>query len=847
MPDIKMRFHKDVLILEGAMGTMLQREDIPQDACFPHLNILDPELIASIHSMYKMAGAQCAITNTFGATRAKLTHYGLQDQVEGLNRAAVRIARSVHPEHVLADVGPCGLLLEPLGTARFEEVFEQYQEQVRALALESPDAILIETMADIADARCALLAAKSVTSLPVIVSCTFNQDGRMDLSGTDPATCAIILESAGADAVGMNCGLGPESLEPLLAQMADATSLPLIIQPNAGIPVLDSCGETLFPGTADEMAMAALRFRDIGAQLIGACCGSTPAFTAAIDAAVGHTRVIRRRPAAASGRVRLASPRRHVDLGAGQPCRVIGERINPTGKPTLTAELQQGVMTELCELAGAQVEAGADVIDVNVGVAGIDEGPVLRSAALALQGFIPAPLVFDSTSPEALEQALRVYPGRALINSVNGDPDSISRILPLAKRYGAAVLVLTLDESGIPTDVQGRMAVAKRVREAALGLGLSDNDLIYDFLTMTAATDRSAPLITLGAVRAAAAEGLCTVLGVSNVSHGLPDRATLNASFAALAVEAGLTAAIVNPNNALMMQAMRESALLTDDDELALHCGRFSQTLEAIVTAASVSHGGVSGGAAGGAGDARTTGGAGDAQTTGAPSAVEAAAPSAVEAARARLATGILRGECEAMPEAIDELVAAGMPATRIIDATLTPTLQDLGAAFEQGKAFLPQMMIAANAMKAAVAHIKSLLPATSADEAPGRVVFATVKGDIHSIGKDICIALIESQGFKVIDLGVDVPVAEVVRAAADNDADIVALSALMTTSLKAMEATVEAVHAQLPQFLHDAKRAVFVGGAVVNAEWAAKINARYSTNAASLVEAIIELRDGRP
>jgi 5-methyltetrahydrofolate--homocysteine methyltransferase len=803
---------------------MLQREGIPAGECGEHLNLLDSELVTEIHRRYVRAGAQCVTTNSFGATRHKLSSYGLEDQAADINRAAVECVRAAGAQHILADIGPCGLVIEPLGPATFDEAYQNYYEQAEVLASAGPDAILIETMTDIADARCALLAARAACDLPVMVSCTFNESGRMDLSGTDPETAAAILEACGAAAVGMNCGLGPESLLPFVRRMTRATRLPVIIQPNAGIPALDASGNTVFPGTADEAAEHAVLFREAGASLIGTCCGSTPAFTAAIYAMVGGSEAVARpkkdMPADSSLVVTLASPRAVEHIGADARVRVIGERINPTGKPDLTAELEAGTMSLVCQLAAAQEEAGAHLLDVNVGAPCADEAAVLPQAISSLVGLSPCPLVLDTTDPVALEAALRRYPGRALINSVNGDPASYASVFPLAQRYGAAVLALALDETGIPAHVEGRLDIVERIRAAARAAGLTDSDLVFDMLTMTAATDLTAPDVTIRGVRALRRQGLHTVLGVSNVSHGLPERPLLNASFASLAVEAGLSAAIVNPNNTLMMEALGASVYLDDDAEFERHVERWHATLDSVLQGAEAAS----------------------------QASAEAVAPSAEDlqdpltAATTALRKGILRGDTDAMPAAIDAVVSAGLPAGRVVDEVLTTTLQDLGAAFERGEAFLPQMMIAARAMKAAVAHIKSLIPTLEGAPVRGTVVFCTVKGDIHSIGKDICIALLESQGLRVVDLGVDVSAEAVVEAAHDAGADAVCLSGLMTTSLPAMAGTVEAVKNSLAGYREESGKAVLVGGAVVSKQWADAHGARYADNAPGCVKAVLEL-----
>ncbi len=816
MPDIMMRLGRDVLVLEGAMGTMLHRAGLPAGECPELLNVTAPEMVSDVHRLYALAGADCCTTNTFGGSRPKLAEYGYADRVAELNRAAVRICKADGAAHVLADVGPTGLVMEPLGTATFDELFAVFAEQIAALAAEKPDAIFFETFTDIAELRCGVLAAKSVCDLPVFASCTFGMSGRMDLSGTDPATAAVILEAAGADAVGLNCGLGPEQMLPLAETMVRATKLPVIVQPNAGLPFLDDEGHTVFPGTPHEMGRFAADARAVGAAAVGSCCGSTPAFTGAIVDAVADRDVVEIAERGYSD-APIAGPRKVVTFGPGSPVRIVGERINPTGKPKLKETLLAGSMSVVRAYAAEQEAAGADVLDVNVGAAGVDAATTLPAAVIALSGSTDLPLVLDTTDPMALEAALRVYPGRALINSVNGDPESMATVLPLAAKYGAALVVLALDDEGIPADVEGRVAIVERVRAAAVAAGIAERDLIVDSLVMTAATDAHAPRVTVETLARVHESGLATLLGVSNVSHGLPDRALLNAAFFDAAAASGLDAAILNPNDRVVMQAVELANSARAAGEASDAHGEAWAAWDAAYEAA------LADAAAG------TDALAGAAEGVGGPG---GAAPEP----RAALETAVLRGDADASPGLVDAVIAAGTPATEVIGAVLTPAIQRLGDAYGRGEAFLPQMMIAADAMKAAVARVKEHLP-EGEGVSEGRVVFATVKGDIHSIGKDICVSLLESQGFDVEDLGVDVPAEKVVSAAAD--ADAVCLSALMTTTLPAMKATVEAVGSagNVP---------VFVGGAVVTADWAAGVGAGYSADAPGCVAAVREAIVGR-
>lgn len=792
MPDISLRLGREVLVIDGAMGTMLQRQRIPAEQAVMQLNVTAPEMIAEVHHLYALAGADCATTNSFGGTRHKLDAYGLGDQVVELNRAAVRVARMGGAVHILADVGPTGLVLEPLGSAVFDEVFGLFAEQVAALAAEHPDAILIETMTDIAEARCAVLAARSVTDLPVFATCTFGLNGRMDLSGTDPETAAVILEAVGASAVGLNCGLGPEQILPLVNRMASATSLPVIVQPNAGLPRLED-GVTVFPGTADEMGEYAARFVSAGASLVGSCCGSNPEFTGSIVDFAKDLPLAGRGPAPAG--VAIAGPRKVVRIGAGLPLVRVGERINPTGKKRLAESLRAGTLDIVREYAIEQVDAGADLLDVNVGAAGVVQSDMLPKAVLALAGLVDLPLVIDTTDAVALEEALKIYPGRALVNSVSGEGASLAAVLPLAVRYGAAVVALALDDAGIPHSASARVDVVRRVRDAARAAGLADADLVADCLVLAAATEEGGATATLEAIHRVTAElGLATIAGVSNVSHGLPGRPVLNATFLSMAVAQGLTAAIVNPlerGDAADADAVAATRVLLGRDERA----------------------------------------AGWIAIAGESSAVPDAAPNVATSDEERLALAIERGDSDSAPGLVDDLVAAGLEPQRVISEVLTPAIQRLGDAYGRGEVFLPQLIAAAEAMRAAVERAKSRL-SEGADMHEGRVAFGTVKGDIHSIGKDICVSMLESQGYLVHDLGVDVSPEAFALAA--SDADAICLSALMTTTLAGMERAIAAVRA-----VSDVP--VLVGGAVVTRDFAYGLGAGYSEDAPGCVTAVRE------
>lgn len=808
MPDIQNRFNIDMLVLEGAMGTMLQRSGVAPETCGEFLNIIEPDLIAGIHANYHMVGADCATSNTFCGSRPKLAEYGLEDQLEAINRAGVELAREGGAPHVLADIGPTGLVMQPLGPATFDELFDIFAEQAAALASGNPDAFILETFTDIAELRCAVLACKSVSDLPVIASATFGERGRMDLSGTTPAQAAIIMKAAGADAVGLNCGLGPEQMLPLVSEMTSATTLPVFVQPNAGLPTLNPVtGKTEYPGTPDEMARFAVMAREAGVTGIGSCCGSTPSFTGAIATEISGRDV---KPAQQrfSGMV-LAGPRGICEVGTG-PLRLIGERINPTGKKELRESLLAGSMSIVRRFATEQAASGADLLDVNVGAAGVKALGTLGEAVVTASAVADVPLVIDTTDFAALEDALKRYPGKALINSVNGEARSYETVLPLAKKYGAALIVLTLDEDGIPATPQDRLDIVKRIVAIAEGLGIERKDLLVDSLVMTAAADPQAPDVTLKTAQLVKEElGLFTVLGVSNVSHGLPMRGLLNAGFLTAAAGVGLDAAIVNPNDPVVRDARGAINSARERGEDFAQKARYE--FDALLKEAF--------------------------EKSVAPE--EESAAEQGEAAQSadpevELRKAIARGDAQGVPVWVDALIRDGLTPAQIIGEVLTPAINTLGDKFGRGEVFLPQLMVAADAMKAGVAQAKSYLSeADAAATQKGRVAFATVKGDIHSIGKDICISLLESQGFEVRDLGVDVAPQDIVEAA--RDVDVVCLSALMTTTLPAMEETKKLLNEQVPGV------GVEVGGAVVTREWAESIGALYSDDAPSCVAVLEE------
>jgi 5-methyltetrahydrofolate--homocysteine methyltransferase len=784
-----------VLIFEGGLGTMLQ-EAVPGYHTLDLLNVERPDDVLGVHRAYA-AVADVICTNTFGATSVKLGAAGLAERAGELNAAGARLARSAATEGTLVagDMGPTGRLLEPLGDLSFWDAYDAFRAQAEALAEGGVDLILIETMSDLKEAKAALLAAREATGLPVIVTMTFDESF-VTPTGTDPATAANVLSSMGAFAVGANCSTGPEPMIEVVGRMAEVTGAPILIQPNAGIPELID-GRTVFRFLPDVFADHAERLVSVGAAMVGGCCGTTPEHISVLRDRLAGARPVRRDVVAA---LRLSSRMRTVAIGKGLPFAVIGERINPTNREELSADLLEGRTETVLSDGRAQYVAGAHVLDVNIGVPGIDEGRVMPSVALALENAVPAPLSIDSVSADAFEPTLAVLAGKPLLNSVSGEAAKMDEVLPLAARFGAGVVCLALDESGIPQSAEGRLDVLRRIVDAAERHGMPREHLILDCLTLAVSAEQERVPQTLRAVEIASSElALPTVLGVSNVSHGLPDRGVLNASFLAMAMERGLDAAIMNPLDGGMMSAVRASSVLTlRDRDSATYIRQHAK---------------------------RKRRGRGD----------EGAATPTGDVA-ARLTQAVFDGNVTGIEAIVDDALAEGNEPRAINDGVLIPALEEVGRRFERRDCYLPQMMLAAEAVERAFAKLKSLFPRGEADTR-GTVLIATVEGDVHDIGKNIVASMLENNGYRVIDLGKNVPADRIVEAARSESADVVALSALMTTTVGQMPAVIEA--------LREAGLGcrVMVGGAVVTKRYADQIGADgYAKDAAAAVKALGEL-----
>lgn len=810
---------EEFLVFDGAMGTMLQEAGLKAGELPELLNFSHPETVTAIHRAYVEAGADVISANTFGANAHKL---GDAASVEDVFAAAIACARKSGARYVAADIGPIGALLKPLGTMDFDEAYDLFAQQARAAQAAGADLFVVETMTDLLEAKAAVLACLECTELPVVATMTFGEDGCTFL-GTSPEICAMTLSALGVQAVGINCSLGPDALAPLLARMAPFARVPLMVQANAGLPRIEG-GRTLYDIDAEAYAHAAEALLDAGATVVGGCCGTSPDYIARIRALV-NTRVPMPPQARDAHAFAVCSAQKTLVMQAGKPyANIIGERINPTGKKRLKEALRSGDFDYAVGEALDQAELGADALDVNVGLPELDEPRVLVEVIERIQAVCDLPLQIDSSDPEAVRRAVRRYAGKALINSVNGKAESLEAVLPIAAHYGCAVVGLTLDEDGIPETAEGRLAIARRIVQAAEEAGIPREDVVIDCLAMAASTNQRQVAQILRAMRLVHEElGVRCVLGVSNISFGLPQREMVNAVFLSQAFAAGLDLAIMNPKSRRMCDVVATQRVLNAQDEgAAAFIERYAQAPNPYDAPASVQASGA-GAVGASAKDAQVDGAAGSGVLMAAGAgASQAAAGGACDGADAlsRARHLILTGR-KAQMEAVTRELLASREALEVIDGCFIPVLDEVGAKFERGELFLPQLMASAEAVKVGFDTVKACVPAGAAQD-KGDIVLATVKGDIHDIGKNIVKMLLENYGYRVHDLGRDVAPEAVLECVRATGARLVGLSALMTTTVRSMEQTVELLHREVPGVK------VMVGGAVLTPEYAATMGAEY-------------------
>ena len=783
----------NTILLDGGMGTMLQAAGMKLGTRPEDLNIENPELIRSIHAKYAAAGSRVVNANTFGASPHKLadSKYTLEEVITA-GIANCKQAVAPYGALVTLDVGPLGELLEPSGTLAFEDAVAEYGRIVRAGVAAGADILYFETFTDLYEMKAALLAAKENSTLPIMASMSFEANGRT-FTGCTVESFAATARGLGANAVGINCSLGPKEIFPMAKRLAEAVpgDFPVFVKPNAGLPRADGSGYDITPQL---YAMQMKPYRELHLFAAGGCCGTTPEFIQMLNGVFADCKPGRPEHPMLSV---ICSP---VDCVNVDGITVVGERINPTGKKRFQQALRDGDMNYILEQAVSQAEAGAQILDVNVGAPGVDEPARMEQVVKALQSVVSLPLQLDSSHAEALERGLRVYNGKPIVNSVNGEPEVLEKVLPLCKKYGAAVVGLAIDERGIQPKAEDRVAIARRIKKAALEAGIPQEDIYIDCLTLTASAQQEDVLATVQALHTCKTElGVRTILGVSNISFGLPCRPYLNTTFLTMAMYAGLDLAIMNPSSEEMMAAVYAYNVLTNrDKQSGRYIARYADQVPASAALAKAMQ---------------------DKAASGIPAAAEAAGP-AVSGPYAPLMKAVeqgLKGEAAACTKA---LLAEKEP-LELVDEALIPALDIVGVKYEKGKLFLPQLLQAASAAQSAFDEIKTAIAQRGgAGASKGRIVLATVKGDVHDIGKNIVKVILENYGFEVIDLGRDVPVETVVETVREKDVHLVGLSALMTTTLKSMEETIAALHAAKL----DCK--VMVGGAVLTPEYAEKIGA---------------------
>lgn len=796
-----------IIYLDGATGSNLLKRGMPGGVCPEQWILENRSVLISLQQEYIQAGSNIIYAPTFSANRIKLQEYRLADRIKEINQSLVRLSLEAAENKALVagDITMTGRQLAPTGTMQFEELTAIYREQITYLAEAGADLLVIETMMSLQEARAALIAAKEVCDLPVLVTMTFEADGRC-LFGTDARTAAVTLESLGAAAVGVNCSAGPDKMTSVIQAMAEASTIPIIAKPNAGLPTLGADGGTEYDMSAAVFAQEMKKLAEAGASLLGGCCGSSPEYIRLLLETVGEdlsvTRHAKRREA---GRRWLTSERMTLEFGLEDPFIIVGERINPTGKKKLQAELLEGSLLMVREFAEEQEAMGAGILDINVGMGGIDEKDMMLKVLEETGQITSLPLSLDTSYVEVMEAALRHYPGRALMNSISLESSKCEPLLKLAVKYGAMFILLPLSDKGLPESLEEKIQIIDTIAGKALSMGLSKEDIVVDGLVATVGANADAALETLETLRYCKENGFATICGLSNISFGLPERGYVNAAFLTMAIQAGLTMAIANPSQQLLVSSAYAADLLlhkpeADNRYIALMNARKEPNAAKML------------------------------QKT--VSSVQQELP-----AEERVREAVLKGDKKQAAGLAREAVESGIAPKDLLDHYLLPAINEVGEFFDKGKYFLPQLIASAQAMKLAIEYLEPLLLEGGTKEKMPAIVLATVEGDIHDIGKNLVALMLKNYGFEVIDLGKDVPKETIIAAAIEHHASIIALSALMTTTMQEMKRVIEYKKEQGVEAL------VMVGGAVVTREYAAEIGADgYSMDAADAVRVARQL-----
>ena len=798
-----------IIVLDGATGTNLQKAGMPTGVCPEQWILEHPQVLVDLQAGYINAGTNIVYAPTFSGNRIKLEEYGLQDQLEYINTRLVElskeaVAKTGYRAYIAGNLTMTGRQLYPIGNLQLEELIDVYKEQIRCLVKAGVDLLVVETMMSLAEARAALIAAKETCDLPVIISMTYNEDGRT-LYGTDPRTAVIVLQSLGADAIGINCSTGPKEMICLVEQMKEYANVPILAKPNAGMPELID-GETVYAMTPEEFAGYGRQLVEAGAGIIGGCCGTTKEHITALAQTVRLMDV----PKVSMKKKRvLASERQMLEIDVDGPFLVVGERINPTGKKKLQEQLRQDNLDLVVQMAEEQEEKGASILDINVGMNGIDEDAMMQKVLYEVTGTTNLPLCIDSSYVEVIEHALRIYPGRALINSISLESEKFEKLMPIARKYGAMFILLPLSDEGLPKDIEEKKKIIHTIYERAMELGFTKEDIVVDGLVATVGANRNAAIETMETIAYCKGQmQLATICGLSNISFGLPERGFVNTAFLTMAIAKGLTMAIANPSQDLLMNAAFASDLLLNKEGSDV---RYIENVKSLTMAA---------------------GGNVDKSGT----AAKAEENSAGNSNHSKLFENVLKGNKRTMIDDVKEFLAQGNEPQSIIEEHLIPAINQVGVLFDQKKYFLPQLISSAEAMETAISYVEPMLPRAEGGSM-ATIVVATVEGDIHDIGKNLVVLMLKNYGYNVIDLGKDVPKEEIVATAIREHAAIIGLSALMTTTMMRMKDVVEYAKEQ------NCTAKIIIGGAVITQSFADEIGADgYSKDAAEACRVVERL-----
>ena len=827
---------KEITYLDGGCGSNLLKRGLPQGVCPEYWMCENIDVIRGLMAEYAMAGSDILYAPTFTANRIKLEEYGLRDKLEYINSTLIKMSLDVAAEYgeklnrkilVAADISMTGLQLKPMGQLDFEDLIDIYKEQIKVCVEAGGDLIVIETMMSLQETRAAVIAAKEVANETAIMT-TLSFDGDRTLYGTDATTAAVVLSSLGVDALGANCSTGPKDMVDIITDMAKACDVAIIAKPNAGIPSLDENGETVYDNTPENFAEEIKLLIDAGATVIGGCCGTDPDY---IRCTVNKGYSAGMRPLSEGEHIHyLTSERRTHKFSLDDAFFIVGERINPTGKKTLQAELREGNTERIALFAEQQEENGAKVLDVNVGMSGVDEKSMMLRVLEELEGITTLPLSIDSSHVDIIEAALRRYPGRALINSISYETEKFTKLLPIAKKYGAAFILLPLSDEGLPKSLDEKIDIINKITSKALSMGFTKEDIIVDGLVNTVGANKNGGMETLETIRYCKENGYATTCGLSNISFGLPERGYINAAFLSMAIAEGLTMAISNPNQTLLMSTALACNLLKNKPDADLvYIDKMNELIEAGEGLSDKKPGIASG--ASGAGDT------GAQNTSSSKTVLVDSKGNQVVGESLELYETVLKGRKKNVIDVTKSCITNGTEPKYLLDEVLIPAINAVGDLFEKGKYFLPQLINSAETMKESIEYLEPLLQSEASSGPKHTVVIATVSGDIHDIGKNLVALMLKNYGFNVIDLGKDVDSELIVDTAIKENAEIIALSALMTTTMREMEVVVNLAKEK------GCKAKITIGGAVITQEYADEIGADgYSDDAADCVKVVNRL-----